>query len=238
MLEIYLVFIACIIGFSMVLFDENGCLRRYDTVNHIIGEFYRVRKRMYVKRKEYLEGMLGAESCKLDNMARFIMEKIEGKIKVENLKKAEIVRILRERKYEPDPIARWKAKIAKERGYNDDGTDGTSTTAVDEDETGGDQSKKDFDYLLSMPIWNLTMEKKDEILKQQKAKGDELARLKAKTVDELWIDDLDNFLAELDKYEAKEKEEESVSLSKGKFLIYFMTKDSRLGTNIIHITLK
>ncbi len=38
-----------------------------------------------------------------------------------------------------------------------------------------------------------------------------MARLKAKTPNQLWQDDLDQFLAELDKYEAKEKEEESVS---------------------------
>jgi hypothetical protein len=59
-----------------------------------------------------------------------------------------------------------------------------------------------------MPIWNLTMEKKDELLKQQKQKGDELARLKAKTPSQLWLDDLDELLVELNKHEAKEKEEE------------------------------
>ena len=62
-----------------------------------------------------------------------------------------------------------------------------------------------------MPIWNLTMEKKDEILKQQKNKADELGRLKAKTPNQLWQDDLEEFSVELNKYEAKEKEEDAVS---------------------------
>jgi len=35
---------------------------------------------IYRKRKEWLEGQLEAESAKLDNQARFIMEKIEGKV--------------------------------------------------------------------------------------------------------------------------------------------------------------
>ena len=194
---------------SMVLFDHNGCLRRYDNVNEILLEFHKVRTGLYVKRKEYMEGMLGAESLKLDNIARFILEKIEGKIKVENLKKAEIIRILREKKYDPDPIAKWKQRVVKERGYNNE----DMNPAANEDENGDEQSsdKHDFDYLLSMPIWNLTMEKKDEILKQQRTKADELGKLKAKTPSQLWLDDLDQFLSEMDKFEQKEKEEDAAA---------------------------
>lgn len=209
---------------SMVMFDENGCLRRYETATHVLREFYTLRSRMYVRRKEYMEGMLGAESCKLDNMARFIMEKIENKIRVENVKKADIVKMLRERKYDPDPIARWKRKIARERGYDEEtGSNAADTSGADGDEEdAGAESKREYDYLLSMPIWNLTTEKKDEILKQQRAKGDELAKLKAKTADQLWLDDLEHFLAELDKYEAKEKDDENVAMSKGSFFILFL----------------
>ena len=36
----------------------------------------------YERRKDFLVGMLSAESAKLTNQARFIMEKIEGKIVV------------------------------------------------------------------------------------------------------------------------------------------------------------
>ena len=39
-----------------------------------------VRLTMYRKRKAYLEGMLTAESAKLDSQARFIMEIIEKKL--------------------------------------------------------------------------------------------------------------------------------------------------------------
>ena len=35
---------------------------------------------MYRKRKAYLEGMMAAESAKLDSQARFIMEIIEKKL--------------------------------------------------------------------------------------------------------------------------------------------------------------
>jgi len=82
---------------NMVLFDPKGCLKRYGSVQEILDEFYKLRIDLYRRRKEYMEGMLGAESAKLDNIARFILEEIEGKIKVENLKKAEICKILKER---------------------------------------------------------------------------------------------------------------------------------------------
>lgn len=67
---------------TQVLFDHNGCIRRYTNVGDILREFFDVRLDYYNRRKQYLEGMLTAESLKLDNIARFIMEKIEGKITI------------------------------------------------------------------------------------------------------------------------------------------------------------
>src|SRR5690606_36743850 len=59
---------------SMVLFDHNGCLRKYETPEEIINEFYPVRLEYYSKRKAYYEGILEAEALKLENQARFIQE--------------------------------------------------------------------------------------------------------------------------------------------------------------------
>jgi DNA topoisomerase II len=47
---------------SMLLFDGNGCLKRYDTIEDILEEFFDLRLKLYEKRKKYLEGMLQAES--------------------------------------------------------------------------------------------------------------------------------------------------------------------------------
>lgn len=193
---------------SMVMFDHNGVLKRYDNINHILKEFFEVRMGVYVKRKAYLEGMLGAEACKLNNIARFIIEKIEGKIKVENMKKVDIVKMLKSRNYDPDPVVKWKKLIERDMPF--EGDDLHAPTEEPEDEAEG-QDKKDYDYLLGMPIWNLTMEKKDKILREQTEKGNELKALQAKTPKKLWLDDLEEFLIELNKFEAKERDEESVS---------------------------
>ena len=67
-------------SFLQVLFDKDGCLRRYSSVLEVLHEFYELRLDMYHRRKEWLEGQLAAEFFKLSNQARFITEKIEGKI--------------------------------------------------------------------------------------------------------------------------------------------------------------
>ncbi len=71
-----------ICAYFQVLFDSNGVLRKFESVDQIFREFFHMRLEVYQKRKDYLEGMLSAESLKLDNIARFIMEKIDGTIVV------------------------------------------------------------------------------------------------------------------------------------------------------------
>lgn len=64
-------------GFQ-VLFDHVGSLKKYESVQEILKDFFELRMKYYVLRKDWLVGMLGAESAKLTNQARFILEKIQG----------------------------------------------------------------------------------------------------------------------------------------------------------------
>lgn len=48
----------------------------------------------------------------------------------------------------------------------------------------------DFDYLLGMTMWTLTLEKKEELINKKNMKVAELEALKNKTPGELWTDDL------------------------------------------------
>ena len=200
---------------NMVLFDSNGCLKRYESPLEILREFYDVRRSYYAKRKVYLENMLGAESSKMDNVARFIVEKIEGKIKIENLKKVDLIKLLAEKGYQSDPVRKWKEKITQEKGYLHDAAGSSIDTAVADAADDQDAAKNlDFNYLLSMPLLNLTWEKKEEILRQQRQKLGELKDIQAKSVEQLWLDDLAEFKEEYEKAEAKEKEEFEASIQK------------------------
>merc|ERR1719500_2613758 len=96
----------------MVLFDNLGCLRQFEHVGEILKEFFALRLVYYEKRKKYMEGLLGSEACKLSNQARFILEKCDGTLKIENKKKKIMIEELARRGYDSDPIKAWKKSVA------------------------------------------------------------------------------------------------------------------------------
>lgn len=200
---------------SMVLFDHMGCLKRYESVNDILKEFFELRLHYYKLRKDWQLGSLGAEAAKLSNQARFVLEKIEGKISIENKSKRELIRMLVQKGYESDPVAAWaKAQEKSLEEEDDDGND--SDSSIDS----GSSSGPNFNYILNMPLWCLTKEKVDELLKQRDQKKGELHDLQRKTPEDLWKEDLAVFVEELNNVEAMEREEQSagraIKLVKGK----------------------
>lgn len=63
---------------------------------------------MYHKRKAYLEGILEAEAAKLSNQGRFIIEKCDGSLIIENKKKKDMIAELVRKGYDSDPVIAWK----------------------------------------------------------------------------------------------------------------------------------
>lgn len=197
---------------SMCAFDELNCLRKFESVSEIIEEFYTLRLKMYQKRKDYLEGMLQAECDRLSAQARFIVEKCSRDIVVENKKRKIIVEELIRRGYRPDPVAEWKARCKmdeeEEEALDEAGEDATAgkKSNADADKEFNNLSEvKKFDYLMGMPMWMLTDERKAELLRQRDNKQSELEILKQKTHTDLWREDLDAFSKKLDEIEEKER---------------------------------
>uniref|UniRef100_A0AAQ4QNR3 DNA topoisomerase 2 n=1 Tax=Gasterosteus aculeatus aculeatus TaxID=481459 RepID=A0AAQ4QNR3_GASAC len=154
---------------SMVLFDHMGCLKRYDSVQDILREFYELRLTYYKLRKDWLLGSLGSEAAKLSNQARFVLEKIEGKISIENKTKRELIRMLVQKGFESDPVIAWSK--SQEKAQEEDYRDGNeSDGSVDS----GSSSGPNFNYILNMPLWCLSKEKVDDLLKQRDHKKVEL----------------------------------------------------------------
>lgn len=81
----------------------------------ILKGFYKVRSEAYQKRKDYLEGVLQAEAAKLSNQARFILEKCDGTLVIENKKKKDMIAELVRRNYESDPVVAWKLSQNREQ---------------------------------------------------------------------------------------------------------------------------
>lgn len=188
---------------SMVVFDHVGSLKKYDSVVDILRDFFELRMKYYVLRKDWLTGMLQAESSRLTNQARFILEKIQGTLVIENKRKKELIQMLQQMGYDSDPVKAWKQAQEKEM---DSEEQQQQQEGEEEEEDAENSQGPDYNYLLSMPMWFLTKEKKDELCKQRDTKINELNTLKRKSPSDLWKEDLAAFSEELEKFEAKEKE--------------------------------
>ena len=209
---------------TMNAFDQNNCLRRFDTSSKILIEFYALRLEYYDKRKKYLEGMLQAEADQLSNKARFIVEKCDRTLVVENKKRKSMIEELVKRGYAPDPVKEWKRRINKDDDPEPPTEEVEEEVEVDskkkikkEDPEAAFQKLTDvakYDYLLGMSMWMLTDEKKGELLKQRDVKLTELSIVQAKTPKMLWVEDLDVFIKKLDEVEERERAEEAQTISK------------------------
>jgi DNA topoisomerase-2 len=76
---------------NFTVLDENGDLKIFDSATSIIKYFVNFRLGYYTKRKLYLINKLEQELTLLSNKANFIKYIIEGKIKVNNVPRAEII---------------------------------------------------------------------------------------------------------------------------------------------------
>lgn len=152
---------------NMVCFDKDGRIRKFNNVNEILEDFYHLRLRYYQKRKEWLTDQLNQEWTKIDNKVRFVLEIINGTLIIQNRKKTVIFEDLKKKGY------------AMMGNKKDDGD-------VD--------STKGYDYLLSMPLWNLTLEKVELLKKEKIEKETEINILLGKSPKDLWNEDLEKFL--------------------------------------------
>merc|ERR1719495_1238365 len=117
-------------------------------------------------------------------------------------KKQAMIEELVKRKYDSDPVKAWKDSqdVDDDQEEEPEGDEGNQEVIASKKSKG-----PDFDYLMSMPMWNLTQEKIDELCKKRDEKRQELNELKATSKEELWRRDLREFLAKLDEVEEGER---------------------------------
>ncbi|KAM0675096.1 DNA topoisomerase 2 [Gurleya vavrai] len=158
---------------NFVCFDNRGCIKKYLGPEDILREFYGIRLDYYTKRKEYMLRVLFEELIKLENKVRFIKEVVSGKLKINNRKKIDIEKDLREGEYK----------------------------TID----------NSFDYLLSMAIVSLTLERIDKLNAERDSVRKNYDILIKKSSKDLWLADLKEFLKEYNKEmdeDAKRRDEE------------------------------
>jgi len=138
---------------NLTTIDETGKLRIFDKVEDIVKYFVQIRLGWYEKRKSYMISRLEKEAMVLSNKARFIKDIIDGKLKVNNVPKKNIVLYLQKASY--------------------DEVDGS------------------YNYLLNMPIYSLTKERFDELIKQVEEKKAELEIIKKTESKDMYLTDLE-----------------------------------------------
>ena len=211
---------------NMVLFDPEGKLRKYNTVEEIISSFYDLRLKYYQIRKDYMISVIKKDVAILSNKARFIKMIIEDELVIKKKMRNVIVNELYDLKFDTQSALdkiRIKSKSEQEAEVelinqnlqNENEEDKKEESDSEKkDKKGKIKSKvpwKEYDYLLSMNFWNITYEKVEELLKQKEMKEKELEELKMTPIETLWVKDLDSFLEELDKYETQEEEDRLIA---------------------------
>nr|AAS90120.1 DNA topoisomerase type 2 [Tetrahymena thermophila] len=190
---------------NMVLFNHEGKLTRYANICEIMEEFYEVRLNAYKRRKEYLVSKIERDLEILSNKKRFILAVINESIRVRNAKRKDLIKELSVQGYvqmkDMPKIKSSKLTSQLEQEQNQDSNEENFETNPNE------INAKEYNYLLSLPMWSLTYEKVEEIKQEQKNKQDELDKLVATEVIDIWKEDLKNFIECLDQIEEEEDEE-------------------------------
>ncbi|KAK2637028.1 hypothetical protein Ddye_031820 [Dipteronia dyeriana] len=192
---------------NMHLFDSKGVIKKYDAPEQILEDFFQLRLEFYIKRKKILLENLELDLLKLENRVRFILGVVSGEIIVNNRKKADLFLELQQKSFTPFPknsksVEPPVAGAIDETEETEENAEAVSSNGV--------VKAGDYDYLLSMSIATLTLEKVQELLADRDKVNNEVDDLRKSTPESLWLKDLDALeiqLDELDQADARAEEE-------------------------------
>ena len=165
---------------NMHLFDEGRRLRKYETVLSILEAFVPVRMALYQTRKDALLKQGNQRLCRLKNKARYIQELLDDVIDLRKKTASQVVQMLKERQFSLEDSA---------------------------SDTSGGLSEKGFHYLTKMPMDSVSVENRDSLVAELNKVSQELAELQKRSIEQMWIHELDAFSAAYAKgKEVREKE--------------------------------
>lgn len=140
---------------NMYLFNHEGRIKKYDTINDIITEYYGVRLAAYGHRKRVLLEELRSKAEVVANKIRFLQSVIDETIIIHKRNKADLETELSEAGY------------ARVEGS--------------------------YEYLLRMPLYSLTVDKKRELDAQLEDIQALIEKIERTTEKDMWREDLDAF---------------------------------------------
>lgn len=81
------------------------------------------------------------------------------------------------------------AEIPQESQENKENSDDESSLPI---------PSKEYDYLLSMPLWSLSQEKVNNLLNQKENKKNEIMLLEKMRIEDIWVNDMEELVRVLD----------------------------------------
>ena len=162
---------------NMVLYNAEGFLKKYKDANEILKDYFMVRHQLYIKRKVYQLQALEKELLVLNARVRFILEFISGKIVIANKSKKNLLEQLLKGNY-PNLNHADIQGLQAEEILTDSG----------------------YDYLIKMPIYNLTKERIEELNKEKDQKSEMFNTLQETAEEAIWLDELKKLAVEYQKF--------------------------------------
>lgn len=203
---------------NLVAFDPEGRITKYASVEAILEEFYAYRLRFYQLRKDHMLEEMNKDLKKLSNQARFIQMIIDNKLVISKKKKPVLIAELKKLGFDPFPKKEDASKAGElEKLVNED-----------DEEAGEDESMQasSYDYLLGMALWSLTQERVEKLLRQIGDKEQEIDSLLEKSKEDLWMADLEDFIAEW-RYQLEDEKSRAKQIRKGRRNSKFMGESKK-----------
>lgn len=195
---------------NMHLHDIEGKIKKYDTIDDILQDFYKFRYNKYVERKaaylRILEHVMNIIKWKV----KFIKYVINGKIIIMKNKtsktKQEVIDQIIELGF---------PQLSKEirLGLDED------LEEIDADKDDVPKESKyvpNYNYLTSMSLFSLTKDELEKLSKQYEERTMEFDDYKNKTVEQLWLEELDELEDAYDKWLITSEKEKTSDKPKGK----------------------
>jgi len=140
---------------------------------------------VYGARKEHQVETMSETLTLISVKVKFILDIINKAVKINNVPKAEIIEQLEKLKY---PKMLDSKLISLEKL---------------EKKTSKEKQDASYQFLISMPIYNLTKDKIEELKKEKDKVETDLTILKGKTSGDIWLEDLGEFEEEYSKFMKK-----------------------------------
>jgi DNA topoisomerase-2 len=177
---------------TLNFFGPDERLYNMTSVDDIMDMYFTERMKLYRVRKMFLESQYQRDLALLSARAKFILDVVEGRVVVNRRAKPDIILQLQKLEY---PVM-FEKQLYTPAAF-------TAKLAELGDTDGSLREKGSYQFLLDMPIYNLTEEKIRDLMTERDEVQALIAVLKGKTPGDLWMEDLDAFEEEYARFMAE-----------------------------------